>query len=85
MVKLYDALQAVRPDLENIEFINKTKWDLLCATKVTADRCQSSFYWKCLIEAKVFNQINGKAWRVNQEVLMDFLIKNNPGNGGVKA
>lgn len=85
MVKLYDVLQAVRSDLDGNEIINKTKWDLLCAEKVTSDRCQSSFLWKILIEAGVFKPINGKAWQINHDRMSEMIIRNNPGNGGVEA
>jgi len=82
MVKLYEALQAVRTDLDNIEVINKSKWDLLCSEKITSDRCQSSFFWRVLIEAGVFKNINGKAWQINHDQLSTIMIRNNPGNGG---
>lgn len=81
MVRLYDALQAVRFDLDTMEVINKTKWDLMCAEKITADRCQASFFWRVLIEAGVFRPINGKAWQINHEKMLDVITRNNPGNG----
>lgn len=85
MAKLLDVIQAVRPDIEGTDIISRSKWDLLCAEKITSDRSQAAFLWRCMIEAGIFTTVNGKLWQIHHEKIFDVIARNNPSNGVVEV
>ena len=67
MAKLIDALNALRDPLEEIDIINRQRFNALCARHITTDRGQATFLWNVLMSERFFIPINGTSWRVNHE------------------
>jgi len=69
MAKLIDALYALRDSLEEADFINRQRFNALCARKITTDRGQATFLWNILTTEKFFVQINGTSWRIDHVMI----------------
>lgn len=69
MAKLIDALNALRDPLEEIDIINRQRFNALCARHITMDRGQATFLWHVLTTEKFFVQINGTTWRINHDMI----------------
>ncbi len=80
MPNIYEVLRKLRPELEKEEneTINYTRYKTMCALTFTMDRRMVKHSWDILLDLGVFQNINGRAYRVHYDKVMDMI-----GKGGV--
>ena len=72
---IYDVLRRIRPELDDPDNdpLNYTRWKSICGKTVSMDRRMAKYCWDILLDQKVFIPINGKAYRVNHDKILQLL------------